>query len=69
MESEVDHVASELNDVQQYLRRYDLHIFNVPVTAIANKEVFDWTFEYFTQKLGVNIDKKISIERIVFGKR
>ena len=33
-------------------------MFNAPVTAIANKEVFDWTFEYFTQKLGVNIDEK-----------
>ena len=69
MESKVDHVAIELNDVEQQLRRYDLRIFNIPVTAIANKEVFDWTFEYFTQKLGVNIDKKISIERIVLGKR
>ena len=58
VESKVDHVAIELNDVQQYLRRYDLRIFNVPVTAIANKEVFDWIFEYFTQKLGVNIDEK-----------
>ena len=58
VESKVDHVAIELNDVQQYLRRYDLRIFNVPVSAIANKEVFDWTFEYFTQKLGVNIDEK-----------
>ena len=58
VESKVDHVAIELNDVQQYLRRYDLHIFNVPVTAIADKEVFDWIFEYFTQKLGVNIDEK-----------
>ena len=58
VESKVDHVAIELNDVQQYLRRYDLRIFNVPGTAIANKEVFDWVFEYFTQKLGVNIDEK-----------
>ena len=44
MRSKVDHIAIELSDVQQYLRRYHLHIFNVPVTAIANKEVFDWTF-------------------------
>ena len=58
VESKVDHVAIELNDVQQYLRRYDLRIFNVPVSAIANKEVFDWIFEYFTQKLGVNINEK-----------
>jgi len=27
VESKVDHVAIELNDVQQYLRRYDLRIF------------------------------------------
>ena len=54
----VDHFAIELNDVQQYLRRYDLCIFNVPVTSIASKQVFDWTFEYFPQKLGVNIDEK-----------
>ena len=58
VESKVDQVASELNDVQQYLRRYDLRIFNVPVAEFANKEVFDWTFEYFTHQLGVNIDKK-----------
>ena len=58
LESQVYHIAVELNDVQQYIRRYDLRIFNVPVTAIANKEVFGRTLEYFTQKLGVNKDRK-----------
>ena len=58
VESKVNQVASELNDVQQYVRRYNLRIFNVPVAEIANKEVFYWAFEYFNHKLGVNIDKK-----------
>ena len=58
MESTVDRVGSELNDAQQHLRRSDLRIFNVSVTAIANKKVFYWTFEYFPQKLGVTIAEK-----------
>ena len=56
LESKVNHVTIELNDVQQYLRRCDLRILNVPVTANANKEVFDWTLEYFIQKQDVSID-------------
>ena len=68
-ESKVNHIATELNDVQQYLRRYDLCIFNVPVTAIANKEVLDWIFECFTKKLGINNDEKIPIEHIIMRKR
>ena len=63
MESKVNQVASELNDVQQYVRRYDLRIFNVPVAEIANKEVFYWAFEYFNHKVGINIDKK-DIDRV-----
>ena len=69
VESKVNHIATEQNDVQQYLRRYDLGIFNIPVTAIANKEVLDWIFECFTQKLGINNDEKIPIEHIIMRKR
>ena len=48
VEVKVDQVGSELNNVQQYLRRHNFRIFNAPVTEIANKEVFGWTFKYFT---------------------
>ena len=68
VDSKVDQVASELNDIQQYLRRYDLRIFNVPVAEIANKEVFDWVFEYCNHQVGVNIDKKDSDRAHRIGK-
>ena len=58
VERKVEQVENDLDDVQQYLRRYDLRIFKVPVTVIANKDITDWSLEYFTQELGVNIDER-----------
>jgi len=58
VETKLDQVGSALNDAQKYLRRHNFRIFNALVTEIANKEVFGWTFKYFTHKLGVNIDEK-----------
>ena len=58
VERKVEQVENDLDDVQQYLRRYDLRIFKGPVTVIANKDITDWSVEYITQELGVNIDER-----------
>ena len=55
-------VERQVNDVQQYIRRYDLRIFNVPIDDLETQNISDWVLNYFTQRLKVDISEE-SIDR------
>ena len=48
-------VETQVNDIQQYIRRYDFRIFNVPADELENSNILDWVLNYLVQKLKVDI--------------
>ena len=55
VEEKVEQFHGEVNDLAQYIRRLDLHIFGVPTSSFKDVNVEQWVSNYFRKDLGIEI--------------
>ena len=53
VKEKVERVCCKVNDLAQYIRRFDLCIFGVSTSCFHERTVKQWALQYFAEELAV----------------